>query len=394
MIYNPYSREMQVDPYPTYAWFRDNEPCTYNRDMDFYALFRFEDVWKATLDWETMSSSYGPLLEGREPIPAEKASIIAMDPPRHTRIRNILSRGFTPRRIAELEPEIRAIAKRHLDPLTDKEEFDFSQDFAVKLPMDVISLLIGVPEQDRDACREMIGASLYRDPDKADLESTKDTNQTSTHDYLADLLRDRRKDPRDDLVSVLLDAEYEDVDGERKTLTDDEILGFSGLLFSAGAETTAKLLGFAAHLLWKHPDQRRELWDDPWKIPNAVEETLRYEAPSQFQGRVALRDSTWHGVPIPAGARVALVTGAACRDEREYPDPDRYDVHRVPGRELYFGHGHHVCIGKSLARLEMRVALEEIGGRFPDYEVDESGITRTYQAHVRGYVNLPVSTGR
>jgi cytochrome P450 len=193
---------------------------------------------------------------------------------------------------------------------------------------------------------------------------------------------------------VLAAAEFEDVDGRRRTLTNDECRSFVTLLAAAGAETTAKLLGHAIYLLWKHPDQRQRLWDDPARIPNAIEEVLRYEAPSQFQGRVALRDSTWHGVTIPSGARVALVTGAACRDEREYPDPDRFDVTRQHERELYFGHGHHVCIGKSLARIETRIALEEIAALFPRYEVDESGITRTYQAHVKGYVNLPIATRR
>jgi cytochrome P450 len=208
---------------------------------------------------------------------------------------------------------------------------------------------------------------------------------------MARLIEQRRVQPREDLVTVLAEAEFEDADGVRRRLSDSECVGFVTLLAAAGAETTAKLLGHAIYLLWKHPDQRQSLWDDPARIPNAIEEMLRYEAPSQFQGRVAMRDSTWHGVAIPAGARVALVTGSACRDEREYPDPDRFDVTRRHERELYFGHGHHVCIGKSLARLETRIALEEIGARFPRYEVDESGITRTYQAHVKGYVNLPIS---
>jgi cytochrome P450 len=209
---------------------------------------------------------------------------------------------------------------------------------------------------------------------------------------MARLIEQRRKQPREDLVTVLAAAEFEDVDGVRRRLTDQECTSFLTLLAAAGSETTAKLLGHAIYLLWKHPDQRQSLWDDPARIPNAVEEILRYEAPSQFQGRVALRDSTWHGVTIPAGKRVALVTGSACRDEREYPDPDRFDATRGHERELYFGHGHHVCIGKSLARLETRIALEEIAARFPHYEVDESGITRTYQAHVKGYVNLPIAT--
>jgi cytochrome P450 len=215
----------------------------------------------------------------------------------------------------------------------------------------------------------------------------------NSREYVSDLINERRKQPREDLITVLAEAEFEDVDGKTRRLTHEECGAFTTLLAAAGAETTAKLLGHAAYLLWKHPDQRQSLWDDHARIPNAIEEILRYEAPSQFQGRVALSDSTWHGVTIPKGARVALVTGAACRDEREFDDPDGFDITRKQDREIFFGHGHHVCIGKSLARLETRIALEEMSSCFPNFEVDEAGLTRTYQAHVKGYVNLPISTG-
>ena len=394
MIYDPYSRPFQEDPYPLYKHFRDEEPCTYNPKMDFYALFRFEDVWNATLDWETFSSSLGPSLENRGQLPSAFFSIISMDPPAHTKLRNVISRGFTPRRIAALEHEIRGIAKNYLEALATRDAFDFEQEFAVKFPMDVISALLGIPEEDRDAYRHGIDQGLNRDPEGGLDESKALLVASSGQEYVARLIEQRRRQPREDLVTVLAEAEFEDVDGTRRQLTNEECIAFVTLLAAAGAETTAKLLGHAIYLLGKHPDQRQSLWDDFARIPNAIEEILRYEAPSQFQGRVALRDATWHGVTIPAGARVALVTGAACRDEREYPDPDRFDVTRRHERELYFGHGHHVCIGKSLARLETRIALEEIAARFPNYEVDESGITRTYQAHVKGYVNLPISIRR
>ena len=393
MIYDPYSRPFQEDPYPLYRHFRDEEPCAYNPQADFYALFRFEDVWSATLDWETMSSSLGPSLENRGQIPGGFFSIIGMDPPAHTKLRNVISRGFTPRRVGALEAEIRGIAKKFLEPLASRDAFDFEQEFAVKFPMDVISALLGIPEEDREAYRHSIDRGLNRDPDGGFVATEAAAVIGSGNEYMARLIEQRRKQPREDLVTVLAEAEFEDVDGVRRRLSDGECAAFVTLLAAAGAETTAKLLGHAAYLLWKHPDQRKSLWDDPARIPNAIEEILRYEAPSQFQGRVALRDSTWHGVTVPAGVRVALVTGSACRDEREYPDPDRFDVTRRPERELYFGYGHHVCIGKSLARLETRIALEEIRARFPHYEVDESGITRTYQAHVKGYVNLPISIG-
>ena len=389
MIYDPYSRAFQEDPYPLYRHFRDEEPCTYNPDMDFYALFRFEDVWNATLDWETISSSMGPVLENRGQMPSEVFSIIGMDPPRHTRLRNIVSRGFTPRRIASLEDEIRGIAKGYLDVLAGEDHFDFAQAFAVKFPMDVISALVGIPPEDRDAYRAAIDQGLARDPEGG-LDESKHRSVLDARGYMTELIEARRRAPREDLATVLGSAEYEDVDGTTRRLTADECTAFMTLLAAAGAETTAKLLTHAMFLLWQHPDQRRELFGDLTGIPQAIEEVLRYEAPSQFQGRVALRDSEWHGVTIPRGARVALVTGAASRDEREYPDADRFDIQRRPGRELYFGHGHHVCIGKSLARLETRVALEEIAARFPEYAIDEARVVRTYQAHVRGYQNLPI----
>jgi len=333
MIYDPYSRAFQEDPYPLYRHFRDEQPCAYNPDMDFYALFRFDDVWDATLDWETMSSSYGPPLENRGEMPGELMSIIGMDPPRHTRLRNIISRGFTPRRIAALEDEIRGIAKGYLEPLAARGTFDFEQEFAVRFPMDVISVLLGIPPEDRDMYREWVDRGLERDPDGG-VTPESIGQMGASREYIARLVAERRRKPTPDLIGVLAEAEYEDVDGRTRRLDDAEVGAFTTLLAAAGAETTAKLLGHAIYLLWKHPEQRRMLWDDPSRIPNAIEEVLRFEAPSQFQGRVALRDSTWHGVRIPAGARVALVTGAACRDEREFADPDRFDIARPVERTL------------------------------------------------------------
>jgi cytochrome P450 len=390
VIYDPYSRQMQEDPYPTYRVFRDEEPCTHNPTMDFYALFRFEDVWEATLDWKTYSSSLGPILENKGEIPGEVMSIIGMDPPRHVRIRNLVSKGFTPRRIADLEGEIRRIARRYLDAVAGERRFDFQAALSNLLPMDVISVLVGIPEEDRATYRGWVDKGLERDPETGKPPPGAAEGMWSASAYVGRLLAERRERPRDDLVSLLAHSEYEDVDGGTKRLADHEVVAFIGLLAAAGAETTTKLLGNCMVTLARHPDQRRRLWRDPRLLPQAIEEVLRYDAPSQFQGRVALRDARVHGVLIPKGARVALATGAACRDEREFPDPDRFDIDRRPARQIYFGHGNHVCIGKSLARLEAQVVLEEVRARFPDYEVDESGATRTYQAHVRGFATVPI----
>ena len=391
MLYDPYSRAMQEDPFPTYHHFLEHEPCSYNPKMDFHALFRFADVWDATLDWKTYSSSLGPSLENRGQIPGEVFSIIGMDPPRHTRLRNIVSRGFTPRRIAALEPEVRKLAAHYLAALRDEKSFDVQQAFSVKLPMDVISVLLGIPEADRDGYRHTVDKGLERDPETGQPGMENLFMLGKSRDLVLGLLADRRKHPREDLITVIAEAEYTEPDGTQRRLSDDEVAAFTTLLAAAGAETTAKLIGNMIVYLFQHPDQRKYVFDDPQaRLPNAIEEVLRYDAPSQFQGRVALRDVTVHGVTIPQGARVAFVTGAACRDPREFADPDRLDVTRKADRELYFGYGQHVCIGKSLARLETRVAMEELHARFPDWNVDESGLTRTYQAHVRGFQNVPI----
>jgi cytochrome P450 len=390
MQYDPYSREMQEDPYPTYRWFRDEQPCAYNASMDFYALFRFADVWDATLDWQTYSSSMGPTLENRGQIPGEVFSIIGMDPPTHTRFRNLVSRGFTPRRIDALEAEMREIARSYLDALDGRREFDIQNEFAVKLPMDVISALLGIPVEERDRYRQQVDRGLERDPETGAPSAEGIEGMQQGRAMLLDLLAKRRVQPRDDLISLLANTELEDADGSTRPLTDQEIGGFCGLLAAAGAETTAKLIGNAVVYLARHPDQRKSVFENPGRIPRAVEELLRYDAPSQFQGRVAMRDVTVHGVTIPKDARVALVTGSACRDEREFDEPDRLDVFREATRNIYFGYGQHFCIGKSLARLEARVALEEIAARFPEYEVDEAGLARTYQMHVRGFKSVPI----
>ena len=378
MVYNPFSYEVHEDPYPTYRWLREEAPCYQNESIGFWALSRFQDVWDATLDWQTFSSSAGPLLEGSGD--GSVFSIIGMDPPLHTRMRNLVSRGFTPRRIAQLESLGRRLAVAYLEPLVGKGGCDIIEVLGAKLPMDMICELVGVPGSDRDAVREWSNLFLFREPDRHEPPPIALEAQAKLQQYWVDLLAERKRARRDDLMSLLIDAE---LDGVR--LADEDITRFVNLLTAAGNETTTKLIGNAVVQLARHPEQRAALVSDPSGIPDAIEEALRYEAPSQYQGRIALRDSRWYGRTIPKGARVALVTGAACRDEREFSEPDRFDVTRRPDRQIYFGHGHHVCIGKSLARMEGRIALEEILARFPEYELVPGGLVRTHQAHVRGY---------
>ncbi len=391
MLYDPYSRDMQHDPYRSYRHFRDEEPCHYNPKMDFYALFRFEDVWNGSLDWQGYSSRLGHDLSNRS-VSGETQSIIGMDPPRQNVLRRLVAKGFTPARIAALEPELRRIAAQFLDPLMERDAFDFQAEFGMKFPMDVIGALVGFPKQTREPFRKWADLALRRDPETGQPVPGAAEAGTSSRAFVREVLDARRQAPQDDLMSILAQTEYEDVDGQKKLLSDDEVVAFITLLGNAGAETTAKLIGNCLVYLSRNPEVRARVWADPSLIPTAIEEILRYDAPSQFQGRTAGRTIEIHGVTIPEGARVALVTGAACRDEREFDDPDVIDLDRPRNRQLYFGQGQHFCIGKSLARLESRIALEELRARFPDYEVVEEGLTRTYQAHVRGFATVPIRT--
>jgi cytochrome P450 len=385
MEFNPFSYEIQDDPYPSYRRLRDEAPCYHNTSMDFYALSRFEDCWNSLLDWQTFSSSHGPsmeLLRG-----GDDFSLIGIDPPRHTQLRNLISRGFTPRRIEALEPRIRELVRSYLEPLVDGATCEIQSLLGARLPMAIICELVGIPEHMNEQICVWSNLSLHREPGQSEPPPEAAEADESLRAYLRGLLRDRKGGEGDDVLSVLVAAESDEA-GERVRLTDDDIVAFLNLLAAAGNETTTKLIGNAIVLLALYPDQRAALCTDPARIPQAIEEILRYESPSQNTGRVTLRDVDLHGTRIPSGSRVMILTGAACRDEREYPDPDRFDIARQPGRALYFGHGHHVCIGKSLARLEARIVLEELLARFPLYEVDPDSLERTHQSHVRGYSKI------
>jgi cytochrome P450 len=391
--YDPFSYEQDVDPYPIYRALRDHAPAYHNERLGFWALTRFDDCLAAFLDPRTFSSARGTVLELMD-LPSLPPIMIFMDPPRHTRMRGLVSRVFTPRRVAALEPRIREIACGHLDAVAGRARFDVVKEFTAKLPMDVISALLGIPEQDRDAVRGLSNAILHREPGRPEPPPSALAALGDLLRYFGDCLAERRRRPRDDLMTALAGAELPGEDGAPERLTDPEIVAFSNLLASAGNETVTKLLATACFWLWRHPDQRRLLAEGPGAIPGAVEETLRYDPPSQYQGRTLARDVELHGAHIPKGAKLLIVNGASGRDERRFPDPDRYDVRRPIDFHLGFGYGRHVCLGASLARLESRIALEELLARHPEWEIPADGIERMHSSNVRGFSGLVLEVER
>lgn len=388
MEYDPTSWEIQEDPYPVYRWLRDEAPVYHNGKLGFWALSRFEDVWNATLDWRSFTSTRGVTLERptAQPLPL----LITLDPPQHTRVRALVSKAFTPKRVAEMEPIVRRLTRERLAGLERGMQIDLFEQLASCMPMDVISTMLGVPRELRDGLRNLTNAFMHREPGELELGPRHAAVAAEIFAMYRDLIATRRRRPEDDLLSALIAAELPDESGRLTRLTDLELLGFCMLLGSAGHETTARLVCNSAVTLARHPDQRRELAERPELLPNAVEEFLRYDPPSQVQGRWSTRAVTLHGAAIPADVRVLLLTGAAQRDPREYEDPDRFDVQRTIERHLSFGFGQHLCLGKSLARQECRIVFEELLARFPDYEIDESGLVWAHNNNVRGYAKVPM----
>lgn len=385
MELNPFSYEFHEDPYPTYRWLRDEAPLYRNESLDFFALSRYRDVLDASLDWGTYSSAEGTTVERLDPrLFDETPMMIFMDPPRHDRLRALVSRAFTPRRVAGLEPFIRSTAQALLEPLAEKGGGDFVKEFSGLLPMEVIFTLLGVPAADRRQVRAWMDRSLERDPDTPVIPPRAIEAMGNMMEYWRNFVAGLRESPGEGLVSALVEAE---IDGER--LSDGEIIGFCSLLGSAGNETVTKLLANACVLFARHHDQYEELGQGGDTVRGAVEEVLRYTSPSQYQGRTVTRDVEWYGSEVPAGSRILLLTGSANRDEREFEEPDRFNINRPSHISLGFGHGVHFCIGASLARLESSVALEEFAVRFPHYEVDEAACVRVHMSNVHGFESVP-----
>ncbi|MBW2397857.1 MAG: cytochrome P450 [Deltaproteobacteria bacterium] len=389
VIYNPYDWAMHEDPYPTYRALRDEAPVYHNEELDFWALSRHEDVLGAFRDAQRYSSTEGVALErGQQSKASEVMSFLAMDPPLHTWMRALVNRGFTPRRVAALEPFVRELAVHYLDSFAGDGECDFIGQFAGKLPMDVISELIGVPPEDRDCLRTWADLVVHREEGRAEVPPAGVQAGGSILGYLAEHVEKRRADPLSDLTTALIDAEI-----DREFLSDQDIIGFLFLMIIAGNETTTKLLGNALYWLAENPGERDRVFANRSLVSNWVDETLRFDASSQLIARTASCDIEIRDRTIPRGARVALLIGSANRDEREFNDPDAFDLTRSQGQSLAFGNGTHFCLGASLARLEARVALEEVLARIPDYSVQRNGIVRVHSSNVRGFAVLPIRFG-
>lgn len=391
VYYDPYDFEIDTDPYPVWKRLRDEAPLYYNEKYDFFALSRFEDVEKTMLDWETYRSGRGSILELiKADFEIPSGLILFEDPPRHHVHRALMSRVFTPRRMNDLEPKVREYCRRALDPLVGSPGFDFIADLGAQMPMRVIGYLLGIPEQDQAAIKEHMDEGLRLNEGE---EGTFRPLDTSSGDLFSEYVDWRATHPSDDLMTQLLQAEFEDEQGVTRHLTRDEVLTYVGLLAGAGNETTTRLIGWTGKILSEHPDQRRQLAQDRSLIPAAIEEILRYEAPSPVQARYVAHDVEHHGQAIAEGSVMVILNGSANRDERHFEDPDRFDIHRRIGRHLSFGFGIHLCLGAALARLEGRVALDEVLTRFPDWEVDYSSAVQARTSTVRGWESLPVVVG-
>lgn len=390
LYYDPYDYDIDADPHPVWKRMRDEAPVYRNDKLDFYALSRFSDVMSASLDAGTYSSAFGTVLEMMADEPGDSPMMIFLDAPKHTQLRKLVSKSFSPRRIQQLETNIRKVAASYLDPLVGSGGFDYLQDYGAKLPVMVISALLGVPEEDREQIREWTDALLHRDEGETGSKGMQSDASEKIWGYFGRYVEERRSNPRDDMISDLMQAEIALPDGSKRKLENVELLAFIGLLSGAGNETVARFLGWTVTLLARHPAERAKLVADPSLIPGAVEEILRYEAPSPVQGRRTLREVEMHGVTIPKGGKVLMLTGSAGRDEREYEDADRFDVTRNVDRHLSLGYGSHFCLGASLARLEARVAIEETLVRFPEWDVVWEDTEWVHTSTVRGYHSVPI----
>jgi cytochrome P450 len=386
--YDPYDVDIDDDPYPTWTRLRDEAPLYRNDEHGFFALSRWDDVRPALLDWGNYRSGRGTVLEiVKAGVEIPPGILLFEDPPLHDAHRALLSRVFTPRRMLDLEPLVRGYCVKALDALVGRDEFDIIAELGVEIPLRTIGFLFGIPEADQDVYRQSTDDAISTDGTPVAFDQSSFDAVLSV---LGDYVEWRSKNPDDDLMTELLNAEVEEPDGSRRPLTRDEVVTYASMVAGAGNETATRLIGFTMQLLAQHPDQRRLLVEDPSLIPAAIEEILRLESPSPAQARYVQHDVEVHGTTVPEGSIMLLLNGAANRDERHWSEPDRFDVHRDEGAHLAFGYGLHFCLGAALARLEGRVALEEVLRRWPAWDVDTDRGRMAHTASVRGWGYLPV----
>jgi cytochrome P450 len=388
VYYDPYDVQINADPYVAFRGLREEAPLYYNEQHDFYALSRFADVDRALVDHETFSSARGAIIELiKANIDMPPGVLIFEDPPLHDVHRKLLARMFTPRKINDLEPKIREFCAHSLDPLIGSSGFDFVADLGAQMPMRVIGMLLGVPEEYQEAARDLANAQMRTE---AGQPMTLAADGMNAGDFFAEFIDWRAEHPSDDIMTDLLNVEFEDEKGICRRLTREELLTYVSVVSGAGNETTTRLIGWAGKVLAEHPDQRRQLVENPMLIPKAIEELLRFEPPAPHVARYVTRDVTYYGQTVPEGSAMMMLIGAANRDHRQFPpDGDVFDIHREPRQHLSFSVGTHYCLGSALARLEGRIALEEILKRFPEWEVDLSNATLSPTSTVRGWEAMP-----
>jgi cytochrome P450 len=393
IYYDPWDFDIDVDPYPVWRRMREEAPLYYNEKHDFFAVSRFDDVEQCLVDWKTYISGKGSVLDAiKLGIPIMPGNILMEDPPDHDMHRALMSRVFTPKRMEAIADDVRQFCRESLDPHVGAGGFDFIKDLGAYMPMRTIGMLLGVPEEHQEEIREIMDEAMELE-DGTGQQNFEFGLQVLSGQLFAEYLDWREDHPSDDLMTALITMEFEDETGTVRRLRREEVLGYVGLIASAGNETTTRLIGWTGKVLSDHPDQLAEIAADPDLVRPAIEEILRYEAPSPVQARYMTRDVEHHGRTVPEGSIMVILNGAANRDDRKFPDGDRFDIHRKIDHHLTFGYGLHFCLGAALARLEGRIALEEVLQRFPSWEVDLDNAVQAHTSTVRGWRSLPVTTG-
>jgi cytochrome P450 len=388
VYYDPYDEAINADPYPTYARLRADAPIYYNEKYDFWAMARHADVEKALVNWETFSNARGDILEIIQAgVELPPGIVMFEDPPQHAVHRGLMSRVFTPRRMAELEDQVRAYCASCLDPMVGSGGFDVVAQLGAEMPMRVIGMLLGIPEADQSHVRDRAD-DLIRTKRGKPLSVRE--GSMAINDVFSEYIDWRAENPSDDLMTALLTAEFEDETGTIRNLTRAEVLNYTQVLAGAGNETTGRLIGWLTKLLADHPDQRRDLVEDRSLIPNTIDEALRFEPTGPHLARYVAKDVDYYGTTVPAGSAILLLVGSANRDPDRFQRADQFDVHRTDGQHLTFGYGLHFCLGASLARLEGRVALDEMLNRFPEWDVDPDGMVLSSTSTVRGWDSMPI----